>query len=202
MQAGMLSHLLNCHAGHWTKSLQFQSTFDMNSMLLSTYFLKLFYDLTYLTKGSEQRKALFPPSCTCTWGLYLPASTCALQSRNYTCSHVATWKIEHGVEMCVQRLRSCWMHSYFLPLNLKNMGFAGPCLLKAVETSLWLLMGTRSEILSQIQTPLEIKIISRKPKLTFLVQTWGVIPIFKRLCNNILLCPQHKFIMKKVKKGA
>lgn len=110
MEAGTLSHLQNCHAGCWTKSLQFQSTFDIKSLLLSTYFLKLFHDLTHLTQGSEQRKALFPPGaaelhqqgCTWTWGLHLPASPCAVQPVSYTRSHTATWKIEHGLR-CVSR---------------------------------------------------------------------------------------------------
>lgn len=97
MEAGTLSHLQNCHAECWTKSLQFQSTFDMKSLLFSTYFLKLFHVLMDLTQGSEQRKALLPPGAaelhqqgsTWTWELLLPAS-CSIQPVSYTWSHGAT----------------------------------------------------------------------------------------------------------------
>lgn len=111
----------------------FQSTFDMKSLLLFRLFLKTFHDMTCLTKGSEQSKVLLPPAaaelqqqgCTCPWGLHSPASACAawdMLSVSYTCSQGATWEVERGVEMCVQRLRSCWVHNCVLPLNLTNMG--------------------------------------------------------------------------------
>lgn len=204
MEAGKWSHLLNCSAGQWTKSVEFQSPFDTTFMLLCAYFLELSQNLTCLAKESEQSEAPFP------------ATTADLhrQSPALTCLHLCSLSRAVAWTVCVQKLLMgrtwcsgvCPEAQILLDVQLvaayslyEHGGF-DPRVLKSVETLLW----NKVWVLESDRDVSGIKnsLIGAKDVVSGLNMRCDSF-LRKTVFENISLCHQLTIMMKKeVKRGA